>query len=66
LPVGVAALMLITSLAASVSTSTTAYMGATSTALRDIYSRLIRPEATSKELIKLEYNPFCQVMNQSF
>src|SRR5699024_3212340 len=47
LPIGVAALALIGALAASISTSTTALMGASSTAVRDIYQRFIRPNATS-------------------
>lgn len=50
LPIGVAALALIGALAASISTSTTALMGASSTAVRDIYQRFIRPNATSEQL----------------
>lgn len=50
LPIGVAALALIGALAASISTSTTALMGASSTAVRDIYQRFVRPNATSEQL----------------
>lgn len=50
LPIGVAALALIGALAASISTSTTALIGASSTAVRDIYQRFIRPNATSEQL----------------
>ncbi|MBM7631058.1 sodium:solute symporter family protein [Geomicrobium sediminis] len=52
LPIGIAAIALLGALAASVSTATTALIGASSTAVRDIYQRYIRPEATSKQLIK--------------
>lgn len=50
LPIAVAALALIGALAASISTSTTALIGASSTAVRDLYQRYFRPKATSKEL----------------
>lgn len=50
LPVGVAALALIGALAASISTSTTALIGASSTAVRDLYQRYVKPNASSKEL----------------
>ena len=50
LPIGVAALALIGALAASISTSTTALIGASSTAVRDLYQRFIRPNATSEQL----------------
>ncbi|MGY3717903.1 sodium:solute symporter family protein [Sutcliffiella cohnii] len=50
LPVAVAALALIGALAASISTSTTALIGASSTAVRDLYQRYVKPNATSKEL----------------
>ncbi|MFD2682611.1 sodium:solute symporter family protein [Bacillus seohaeanensis] len=49
-PIGVAALALLGALAASISTSTTALMGASSTAVRDLYQRYVKPNATSKEL----------------
>ncbi|WP_404328358.1 sodium:solute symporter [Mesobacillus maritimus] len=49
-PIGVAALALLGALAASISTSTTALMGASSTAVRDLYQRYVRPKATSKQL----------------
>ncbi|MFA1820895.1 hypothetical protein ACDX78_12045 [Virgibacillus oceani] len=51
LPIGVAALALLGSLAASVSTSTTALMGASSTAMRDIYQKYIRPKAKPQQLV---------------
>lgn len=47
-----AAFMLIASLAASVSTASTALMGVTTTASRDVYQRNFRPNATDKELLK--------------
>lgn len=50
LPVVVAAFALLGALAASISTSTTALIGASSTAVRDLYQRYVRPKATSKEL----------------
>lgn len=50
LPVVVAAFALLGALAASISTSTTALIGASSTAVRDLYQRYVRPNATSKEL----------------
>ncbi len=51
-PVGVASFALLGALASSISTATTAHMGATSTTVRDIYARLFRPNATPKELMK--------------
>lgn len=50
LPIGVAALALIGALAASISTSTTALIGASSTAVRDLYQRFLHPHATSEQL----------------
>lgn len=50
LPIGVAAFALIGALAASISTSTTALIGASSTAVRDIYQRHVRPHAHPREL----------------
>lgn len=50
LPIGVAALSLIGALAASISTSTTALIGASSTAVRDLYQRFLHPNATSEQL----------------
>ncbi|MBO1001704.1 sodium:solute symporter [Pseudogracilibacillus auburnensis] len=50
LPIGVAALALIGALAASISTSTTALIGASSTAVRDLYQRFLHPNATSEQL----------------
>lgn len=47
-----AAFMLIASLAASVSTASTALMGVTTTASRDVYQRNFKPNATDKELLK--------------
>ncbi|MEC5423369.1 hypothetical protein QGM71_07650 [Virgibacillus sp. C22-A2] len=51
LPIGVASLALVGSLAASISTSTTALMGASSTAVRDIYQKFVKPKATSQQLV---------------
>lgn len=51
LPIGIAALALLGSLAASISTSTTALMGASSTAVRDIYQKYIKPEAKPQQLV---------------
>lgn len=50
LPIVIAAFALLGALAASISTSTTALIGASSTAVRDLYQRYVRPTATSKEL----------------
>jgi SSS family solute:Na+ symporter len=52
LPTFIASFALLGALAASISTATTAHMGATGTAVRDIYARLINPRATAKELVK--------------
>lgn len=46
-----ASFLLIGALAASISTAATAHIGATSTAVRDIYQRVFRPNATAKELL---------------
>jgi len=46
-----ASFLLVGALAASISTAATALIGANATATRDIYKRLIKPEATSKELL---------------
>lgn len=51
-PTAIASFALLAALAASVSTATTAHMGATATTVRDIYGRLFKPNATAKELIK--------------
>ena len=51
-PTVIASFALLAALAASVSTATTAHMGATSTTVRDIYARIIKPNATAKELVK--------------
>lgn len=50
-PVLVSSFSLIGALAASLSTAATAQIGATSTAVRDIYQRIIKPNATPKELV---------------
>ncbi len=52
LSIFVAAFLLLAPLAAGISTSTTAHIGATSTAVRDIYRRQFRPNASPKELLK--------------
>ncbi|KKM11528.1 sodium:solute symporter [Clostridiales bacterium PH28_bin88] len=46
-----ASFLLIGALAASISTAATAHIGATSTAVRDIYQRVYKPNATAKELL---------------
>lgn len=51
LPTGIAALLLVAAAAASVSTATTAHLGATATAVRDVYQRVFRPEATPQQLV---------------
>lgn len=51
LPSLLAALGLLAALAASISTATTATIGATSTVVRDLYQRLLRPEAAQSELV---------------
>lgn len=51
-PTVIASFALLAALAASISTATTAHMGATTTTVRDIYGRLVKPNATPKELIK--------------
>ncbi len=51
LPPAVASFLLIGALAASISTAATAHIGATSTAVRDIYQRVFRPNASAKELL---------------
>ncbi|MFD2640201.1 sodium:solute symporter family transporter [Piscibacillus salipiscarius] len=50
LPIAIAAFALLGALAASISTSTTSLIGASSTATRDIYQKYYRPNATPKEL----------------
>lgn len=50
-PAVLSSFLLIGALAASISTAATAHIGATSTAVRDIYQRVFRPNATSKELL---------------
>ncbi len=49
-PISIAAFALIGALSASISTSTTALIGASSTAMRDLYQRFVKPNATPKEL----------------
>lgn len=51
LPAPLAVWMLIAVLGGSMSTASTALMGASSTVLRDFYQRFVHPEATSKELV---------------
>lgn len=47
----IASFLLMGALAASISTAATAHIGATSTAVRDIYQRVFRPNATAKDLL---------------
>jgi SSS family solute:Na+ symporter len=51
LPDGVAGLIFVSALAASVSTSSTAILGAVSTASRDVYQRVFNPKASLRELL---------------
>ncbi len=51
-PTVIASFALLAALAASVSTATTAHMGATTTTVRDIYARIFRPNASAKELVR--------------
>lgn len=51
LAAAVASFMLIASMAASLSTASTALMGATSTGARDIYQRNFKPNATPKQML---------------
>lgn len=51
-PTLAASFALLGALAASISTATTAHMGATNTAVRDIYAKLIKPNAKPKELVR--------------
>lgn len=51
LATAVAAFMLITAMAASVSTASTALMGVTNTAARDVYQRLFHPSATDAAML---------------
>ncbi len=51
LPVFLASFLLLTPLAAGVSTSTTAHIGASSVAVRDIYQKHFKPKASSQELL---------------
>lgn len=51
LPVFIAAFLLLAAMAAGVSTSTTAHIGASSVAVRDIYQKYIRPQAKPQELV---------------
>ena len=53
LAAAVASFMLIASMAASLSTASTALMGATSTAARDIYQRNISPNATPQKMLSM-------------
>ncbi len=51
-PPVVSSFFIIGSVAASISTASTATLGATSTATRDIYQRIINPDADSKKTLK--------------
>jgi len=51
LPAPLAVWMLMAVLGGSMSTASTALMGASSTVLRDFYQRFLHPEATSQELV---------------
>ncbi|HHY14320.1 MAG TPA: sodium:solute symporter family protein [Thermoanaerobacterales bacterium] len=51
LAAAVASFMLVASMAASLSTASTALMGATSSASRDLYQRNFKPNATAEEML---------------
>ncbi|MFZ5634896.1 MAG: sodium:solute symporter family transporter [Bacillota bacterium] len=51
LPAALSSFLLIGALAASISTAATAHIGATATATRDIYQRIIRPGADSRQVL---------------
>lgn len=51
LPVPLAAVLLLTPLAAGISTATTAHIGAAAVAVRDIYQRRFRPGCSARELL---------------
>jgi SSS family solute:Na+ symporter len=52
LPVFIGGYLLLFGIAASMSTSSTTLMAASSTAVRDLYQRTFKPQATQKELVK--------------
>lgn len=51
-PLFIASLALLGSLVASVSTATTAHIGATAVVVRDIYNRVLNPTASQEQLVK--------------
>jgi len=53
LPSGVALFGLVSALAATISTTSNAHLGITSTVVRDLYQRFLRPEATSKQVLRI-------------
>ncbi len=53
LPSGVALIGLIAALAATISTTSNAHLGITSTVVRDLYQRFLRPEATSEQVLRI-------------
>lgn len=53
LPSGVALFGLIAALAATISTTSNAHLGITSTVVRDLYQRFLRPEATSEQVLRI-------------
>ncbi len=53
LPPGVALCGLIAALAATISTTSNAHLGITSTVVRDLYQRFLRPEATSEQVLRI-------------
>ncbi len=52
-PPGVALFGLIAALAATISTTSNAHLGITSTVVRDLYQRFLRPEATSEQVLRI-------------
>ena len=53
LPSGVALIGLIAALAATISTTSNAHLGITSTVVRDLYQRFLRPAATSEQVLRI-------------
>ena len=53
LPSGVALFGLVAALAATISTTSNAHLGITSTVVRDLYQRFLRPEATSEQVLRI-------------
>ena len=53
LPSGVALFGLVAALAATISTTSNAHLGITSTLVRDLYQRFLHPEATREQVLRI-------------